>query len=137
MKRKSLYIFLFSLSLAGYAWVAWNVVEDAGHSTTPTVCLFKAVTHLPCPSCGSSRALILLAKGDVSESVMLNPFGTILAIALVIVPFWIVIDIFRRRESLFRWYIAAERALLHNRWLSIPAVALVLVNWIWNITKEL
>ena len=134
MNRNSLYILLIGLSLVGYSWLGWNIAED---STTPTACMFKAVTHLPCPSCGTTRALVLLMKGDISGSLLVNPFGVILALALVIVPVWVAIDTLRRSDTLFRWYNLAEHALAANKWLSVPAIAIVLLNWFWNIAKGL
>jgi hypothetical protein len=134
MKKNQLYILLLSISLVGYAWVGWNVAED---SATPTACLLKAATHLPCPSCGTTRALILLMDGEIRGSLLVNPFGVVLALALVIVPLWVVIDTLRRGDTLFRFYVAAERQLAQNKWISVPAIAVVLLNWFWNIAKGL
>lgn len=134
MKKNQLYILLLSLSLVGYAWLGWNVAEE---SATPTACIFKAVTHLPCPSCGTTRALVVMMRGDIGASLLINPFGLLLALALVIVPLWIVVDALRRRDSLFRSYVEAERSLSENRWISVPALAAVVLNWCWNIAKGL
>jgi hypothetical protein len=137
MKKKNLYIFFISLSLFGYTWLAWNIFESARNHTVPTICTFKEVTHLPCPSCGTTRSLVLLAKGYIWESVMINPFGIILAFAMIIIPFWIVVDTLRKSDSFFKLYVSAERSLMQNVWLCIPAVAIIVLNWFWNITKGL
>jgi hypothetical protein len=134
MKKKQLYILLIGLSLAGYAWLGWNVAES---SATLNACIFKAATHLPCPSCGTTRALTLLMSGDVRGSLFINPFGALLALALVIIPLWVVIDVLRRSDSLFRWYVLVERSLVKRKWISVPAIALVVLNWFWNIAKGL
>jgi hypothetical protein len=134
MNKKNLYILLTVLSLVGYAWLGWNIIED---SATPTACIFKSVTHLPCPSCGTTRSLVLLANGDVEGSLLANPLGAVLALALVIVPMWLLADTFRRSDSLFRSYRFSERLLVANKWISIPAIALILLNWCWNIAKGL
>ncbi len=134
MKKNHLYIFLISLSLVGYAWLGWNVVEE---STTPTTCMFKTITHLPCPSCGTTRAIVLLVNGNVEASLLVNPLGLFLAFALMIVPSWTVMDMIRRSDSLFRLYVTAERLLGNNKWVSVPAIAAVLLNWFWNIAKGL
>jgi hypothetical protein len=135
MKKKNLYIFITSLSLVGYAWLAWNIFENTRNDAMPTICMFKAITHLPCPSCGTTRSLILLARGEVWNAIMINPFGLILALALVIIPLWIFIDILRKRDSFFRSYISAEKLLTQKMWLAIPAITIVLINWFWNIVK--
>ena len=136
MPRNRLYTILVLFSLAGYGWVGWNVIATSGHSTTPTICLFKTITHLPCPSCGATHGLLLFIRGDVAGSLAANPLGMVLAL-LMIVPLWIALDILRRRDSFFRTYRAIEEVINGNRWVSISAIALVAANWIWNITKAL
>jgi hypothetical protein len=137
MSRRKLYILLCGLSLAGYVWIGWNLADGTGSEATPEVCLFKAVTHIPCPSCGATRALVLLANGDVVRSIMENPIGVLLALGLIVIPGWVVVDVVRKRDSLLRWYAKGERLLSGNKWIAVPAVALVVLNWVWNITKGL
>lgn len=45
-----------------------------------TGCVFKAGTGVPCPSCGSTRALEALAAGDVMAALAVNPLA-VLALA--------------------------------------------------------
>jgi hypothetical protein len=137
MKKRNLYIFVTGLSLVGYAWLAWNIFESTGNDAMPAICMFKEITHLPCPSCGTSRSLVLLAKGEVWKSIMMNPFGAMIALALIIVPFWIIIDSLRKSDSFFRSYIYAEKMLMQKMWITIPAITVVVLNWIWNIAKGL
>jgi hypothetical protein len=137
MKKNNLYILVIGLSLAGYLWLAWNVFESASLHAPTTTCIWKGITHLPCPSCGTTRSLVLLVKGHVAESLLVNPFGVILALALTIIPFWIIADTFRKSDSFFRWYVSAEHLLVKNMWISIPAIAVVVLNWCWNIMKGL
>ena len=134
MTKKKLYILLAGLSLAGYAWLGWNV---ANSSATPAACMFKAVTHVPCPSCGTTRALVVLMNGDVRGSLLINPLGAFLALALVIVPLWMVVDALSRNDSLFRLYTTSERFLASSKWISASAVAIVVFNWFWSIAKGL
>jgi hypothetical protein len=48
-------------------------------------CAFARATHMPCPGCGSTRAVHALAAGDLREVVHMNALGPILgAIALVL-----------------------------------------------------
>jgi len=39
----------------------------------PVLCLFRALTGLPCPSCGMTRAFIALGHGSVSGALHYNP----------------------------------------------------------------
>ncbi len=137
MTRKKLTFILLGLSLVGYAWLTWNYVDQSSRATPPETCLFKALTGLPCPSCGTTRAVLLLAHGNLRGSLLLNPLGCFFALALVIVPLWLFGDALRHRESLFRWYVAAEKFLGRTRWLQLSAITLVLINWVWNISKGL
>jgi hypothetical protein len=54
-----------------------------------TVCLFKALTGLPCPACGSTRAVGHLAHGDLAGALVMNPLTTV---AAVVVVAWAVAD---------------------------------------------
>ena len=137
MSKRKLYIFLAALSLAGYVWLGWSFADGAGASSTPTVCLFKTVTHLPCPSCGTTRALVLLMKGDIGGSMAFNPLGILLALGLVIVPLWIIGDSLRKTDSLHRCYVKTERLLAEKKWISVPAAAILVINWFWSIAKGL
>lgn len=42
-------------------------------------CSFARATHLPCPGCGSTRAVWALAHGDVAGALRMNPLGPVLA----------------------------------------------------------
>ncbi|MCL5029672.1 MAG: DUF2752 domain-containing protein [Bacteroidetes bacterium] len=137
MSKKNLYTFLLLLSLAGYIWIAWNVVDNSKKKHTADFCLFKTVTHIPCPSCGTTRALVLLVNGQIQKSILTNPFGMLAALALVIIPLWIILDIIRNKESFLKYYKLTEQIIIKNKWISITAVTIVLLNWIWNIAKGL
>ena len=137
MPKRNLYGFLFALSLAGYGWLVWNVIEGSRHSLLPSVCLFKEVTGLPCPSCGTTRSLLLLMNGEFRASLMMNPFGFLLAAAVVVIPLWITSDVLRRSDSFYRCYLRTEQLLLRNKPLALCSAAIVALNWCWNIAKGL
>ena len=137
MIKRKLYVVLAGLSLVGYGWIGWNLVEGSERSAIPSVCIFKEVTGLPCPSCGTTRSLLLLINGRFHESLMMNPFGVVLALALVIVPLWIMIDTFGNGDSFYKRYSQVENLLTHNKLLAAFAVAIVMLNWFWNISKGL
>ncbi len=40
----------------------------------PSLCVFRNVTDLPCPTCGTTRATLAFARGDVLAGVLYNPF---------------------------------------------------------------
>ena len=51
----------------------------------PSLCVFRTLTGLPCPTCGTTRATFAFARGDVLAGVLYNPFVvTALAIGLTL-----------------------------------------------------
>ena len=60
-------------------------------------CQFKAITGVPCPSCGMTSSFALLMHGDLVESLKANFAGTLLAaIGLAFLP-WSVLSMVRGR----------------------------------------
>lgn len=135
MTQRSFTRLFGGLALAGYAWLGWNLVAGGSHAVG--LCLFKAATGIPCPSCGVTRSLLSLGTGDLAGAVALNPLGLVAATLLVVCPLWMLSDALRGTDSLFRAYLTGERFLARRRWAASAAVVLVAANWIWNITKGL
>jgi len=67
---------------------------------------------------------------------MTNPLGIFLAIIMSIAPFWILFDKITKKNTLFNFYKKTEEILKKPRY-AIPLIFLVIINWIWNITKGL
>lgn len=136
MKRKPLYI---ALLLACFAGAVYTTVSYRTAYTAPAakeVCLIKHFTGIPCPSCGSTRSVVSLLHGDLPGAFFWNPFGFILLGIMCIVPVWVLYDLINRRSTLFIFYKRTE-LLLTRKMIFIPAICLVLGNWIWNIYKGL
>jgi hypothetical protein len=137
MIRNKIYLLLSGACLIGYSWIALNYFEPAFTDNAYfNGCLIKTITGIPCPSCGTTRAVLALSRGEFLNSIMLNPFGLIVLLILLISPVWILADLMRKEETLALSYRYMERILLRPRF-AIPAIAIVLCNWIWNIYKGL
>lgn len=54
-------------------------------TTVPVLCPFRALTGFPCPTCGASRALAVLADGRFGEAFVLQPLITTTLLAAVLV----------------------------------------------------
>ena len=135
--RNKLYRILSALLTAGYVWLFINYVSaNFVSSLKGSFCLFKHVTNVPCPSCGSTRSVLFLLKGDFISSLNLNPLGVIVLIIMIITPLWIISDYFFKKESLYFFYKKIEETLSKKR-VAIPAIMVILLNWIWNIYKGL
>lgn len=121
--------------MAGYAWLLFN--SGSGHLHTGIAfCPFKKITGIPCPACGTTRALLALLHGQWIQALQLNPLALPAALFLLITPLWIAADIAARRQSYWLAYYKAEQ-LLRKKTLAIPALLFIITNWIWNISKGL
>ena len=90
-------------------------------------CLFKAFTGLPCPTCGSTRALGRLFALDFPGALRMNPFTTVLA---VVVAGWAVVDLvlLPRRRAL-----GLEVSPRLGFALRVGALLLFLANWVYLV----
>lgn len=83
-QRKSGHI-EFGIIYGGIALIALAVVRFLPALTTvlPS-CLFRDITGMPCPTCGSTRALLRLSHGDVPGSLAMNPLLSVILIIAII-----------------------------------------------------
>lgn len=134
--RNRLYLLFFTACLAGYSWLGFTLLADSTTHRDVELCLIKRLTNIPCPACGSTRAVVSLTKGNFAEALYTNPLGFVVAAIMLLLPLWIGLDLFRRSSSLVDFYKKIE-SLLQKPMVAIPLIGLVLINWIWNITKGL
>lgn len=133
MSRKKLYIILSLGLAAGFAYILYEIIA-AGRSSLPDLCLFRHVTGIACPSCGSTRSVIAIMNGRFHEAIMLNPAGFLIAAIMLSVPLWISLDLATGRQTLLDFYIRTE-AIIRKPLIAAMLICLVLANWIWNIQK--
>ena len=136
INRNKLYSILLIACLAGYVWVYFNITENWVENNAVEVCLIKHATNIPCPSCGSTRSVISLAQGDFLKAFQTNPLGYLAALIMLLAPFWVLADIVSKRSTLYNFYRKVEEHI-RKPGLAIPLGLLVIVNWIWNISKGL
>jgi hypothetical protein len=92
-----------------------------------TLCVFKAVTGLPCFTCGGTRAFGRLASLDVAGAFRMNPLVTLASLAL---PLWTLTDLvlLTRGSAL-----GLELAPRTSRFVVVAAVSALLLNWAYLI----
>jgi hypothetical protein len=88
------------------------------------LCYLKAFTGLPCPTCGSTRALGRLFALDLPGAFAMNPLMTL---AAIVVALWAAADLAllpRRRALGLEWLRLGVQ-------LRVAAVVVILANWIY------
>ncbi len=59
-------------------------------------CPFHALTGMPCPGCGATRAALALARGDVAGALAWNPLATLALVgglaAAALAPAWVALE---------------------------------------------
>ena len=81
---------------------------------TPAVCPLRAITGIPCPLCGMTRACVAAVHGHLATSLAFNPAGVLVLIAA---------------------FTAIVRPQLLTR-IHVPTWAVVLTFgalWVWNL----
>jgi hypothetical protein len=137
MSKNKLYTLILLACFAGYAWlfISEYLVYTMPESNF-TVCVFKNVTGYPCPSCGTTRATNYFFRGDLLQSILLNPFGIIVAISMIIAPVWIITDFYRKKNAFYDFYLKIEK-VIQQKPIAILLIILVIANWMWNFYKKL
>lgn len=90
-----------------------------------TLCVFKGLTGLPCPTCGSTRALARLFALDFVGALAMNPFTTV---AAVLVAVWALADLVLLPG---RRGLTVEVSPRVAPVLRVGALVLFLANWVY------
>ncbi|MFL9843332.1 DUF2752 domain-containing protein [Flavobacterium rhizosphaerae] len=136
MTKKRLYLLTGLLLVAGYGYLCWAFLFNNHTHSTTTLCLFKNTTGLPCPGCGSTRAVLTLAQGHVIKAVLINPLGIFIALFMLIAPLWLGYDLFTNKNTYHKAYHKTEE-VLKTKWVIAFFVIATAANWLWNIHKGL
>ncbi len=109
--------------------IVWTVLvgvfvllKPAGSEAT--LCVFRNVTGVPCPTCGSSRAALAVVQGRPLEAIVFNPFVTV-AGALAIAWGTVRVGFGRRIEI--------DLASRQRRLVWVVIGALLGANWVYVI----
>ena len=116
----------------------WGVLAISSLLLTPfwlavvpllPACPFRALTGLPCLSCGTTHAAVALLGGDVVGALRANPLATAAGISFVaggvIAPLWALASLPLPRL-----------ATPTPRTLRLALVAALILNWAWLIVTR-
>ncbi len=100
-----------------------------------SICFFKELFGIPCPSCGTTRALIELTKGNVCSSLLINPLALVALPLGLLLQINVIIDYIMNKDSSYRLFLYLEMKI-KTKVILIFFIVLILSNWIWNIFKN-
>lgn len=122
--------------MAGYGWLYYYVTNKQQHKHTIDICILKRMANIPCPACGSTRAIAALVQGNIKLSLLTNPLGIFIAAMLITLPLWMLADMLTRQSKLYYFYNKTETVVRKPN-IAILLTLLIVINWIWNIKKGL
>jgi hypothetical protein len=128
--RNRLYAGLIAVGGAGVVWLVIDAVTDG--SWTP--CLFKLLTGIPCPSCGSTRAVLALLRGE--DVLAYNPLGIFTFAVSSLTLAVLCRDLMTGSDSLFNYWRRAEQ-FVRQPSVAATGIALLASNWAWTIARGL
>lgn len=135
MSKGRLYPIIGIVNFIGICWLFYHFKEVNSYNSNP-ICPIKLTSGYPCPSCGSTRSILAIFQGNFIEALYLNPLGYVGITLLFITSILWIIDVIKKSDTLLRFYFYSEN-ILKQKLITIPLIILILINWIWNITKEL
>jgi len=110
---------------AGLVATAYFLREMTGSDIQ--LCLFRRMTGVPCPTCGSTRAVVSLAQGHPIDALAFNPMMVAGGLSALI---WLVVCAVNGPSRRPPWSMRARR------WAWVLGVAIVLGNWVWVLWHE-
>lgn len=99
--------------------------------TGPPACLFRAVTTMPCPSCGMTRAFTCLAHGRLEEAVAFNAASPVVFAGTLAGLVLGIVQVASGRDALAAAWRRCRRALVG------PLLALLAIAWAANLVERL
>jgi len=120
--------------IVALTWAVGSALAWAARAWLPALaalgpdCPFHALTGLPCFACGSTRAALRLAAGDVAGALLMNPLAAVtlggLWIGGLAAPLWLALRLPLPHEP---------RSLpLYAR---VAAMGILLANWCFLVAR--
>ena len=108
------------LGLTGLTAVTWLWIG----LPTP-LCPFHVITGLPCPTCGLTRGLHCLLRGDPTSAFLFNPLGIIALLGMMLYLVYAVIVVLAKLPRLRIETLTPRVA----RIIRISITLLIIINW--------
>jgi len=129
MTRKHLYFLALFLGFAGQIWIVYSYKKLERQEEAFDTCIFKRVTGLPCPSCGTIHSIVSILHGDFRKALSENPLGFAGIILVTVIPYWILADLVLGLESFYIFYLRFDE-LLKRRWVLFSVLTMIFLLWL-------
>lgn len=116
-----LFVALWAFVVVIARLVQWRTGID------PDLCLFHRLTGHPCPTCGTTRGLLAMARGSWREAIAWNPMTMTGALVGSLAVAGRVVT---AKTLEFQFTPREERAL------GIAGLAILGINWIWLLYSQ-
>ena len=95
-------------------------------SGMPTpLCPLHALTGVPCPTCGMTRAVTSLIHGDLVGALIWNPLATFVLAGTALYVLYAAVVVIGKLPRL-RW---TQPTRSDSRWIRITVILLISANW--------
>ena len=104
-------------------------IRSSGFSLGPSLCMFRNITGLPCPFCGTTRSVGNILLGNFKDALNLNPLGYF-SLAFLVLLFISPSTI--KGSSLYlakKWWSLSQRNQI------LLTVSLLATTWIFNLPR--
>ncbi len=92
-------------------------------------CVFRTLTGFPCPTCGSTRSIVFLSRGDIYSAVAMNPLVAICALTALV---FMLYGLFALVLGMPRVSFALSEKEKDR--VRLAVVLLVLINWLYLVS---
>jgi hypothetical protein len=92
-------------------------------------CVFRGLTGLPCPTCGTTRAATAFLSGELGTAFAVNPLAALAGLVFVVgAPLAVAWTITKRELPLVTGPLPM--------WARVAAVSLIGLNWVYVIVSS-
>jgi hypothetical protein len=120
------------LGFAGQIWIVYSYFRLESREETFNTCIFRRVTGIPCPSCGTVHSIISIAHGRFSQALEENPMGYAGLLMVAVIPWWVLADLLLSRDSFYRFYLGTEK-VLKRKTVIIPLLLIIMLLWAFRL----
>lgn len=114
-------ISIFILSAVGLFSL---LVSRTALTKLPFTCPFKALTHIPCLTCGGTRSVLYLSQFSLIDSFLINPLVFLTAVGCIIWGILSLISLLNKNQQSF---IPPLRVNI------IGIISILVLNWLYLI----